>query len=311
MLRENYTEVTEFILLGLTDRVELQPVLFVVFLVIYLITVFGNVSMILLIRTDSKLQTPMYFFLSHLSFVDLCYATNVTPQMLVNLLSKRKTISFLGCFIQFDFFISLGLTDSYMLTAMAYDRYMAICKPLLYGSKMSPGVCLSLVATSYTYGFANGLAQTILMLHLSFCGPNEINHFYCADPPLLVLAFSDTHVNETAMFVVAGSNLMFSLTIILISYIFIFTAILQMRSPEGRRKAFSTWWAHLTGVTMFYGTLFWMYLRLPSEASVEQTKIAAVFYIFLSPMLNPLIYSLWNKDVKRAIRRVMQEKIFV
>ena len=176
---------------------------------------------------------------------------------------------------------------------------------------MSRGVCLSLVATSYTYGFANGLAQTILMLHLSFCGPNEINHFYCADPPLLVLACSDTHVNETAMFVVAGSNLVFSLTIILISYIFIFTAILQMCSPEGRHKAFSTCGSHLTVVTMFYGTLFWMYLRPPSEASVEQTKIAAVFYIFLSPMLNPLIYSLRNKDVKRAIRRVMQEKIFV
>ncbi|XP_043768423.1 olfactory receptor 1030-like [Cervus elaphus] len=311
MLKENYTEVTEFILLGLTDRAELQPVLFVVFLAIYLITVFGNVSMILLIRTDSKLQTPMYFFLSHLSFVDLCYATNVMPQVLVNLLSKRKTISFLGCFIQFDFFISLGLTDSYMLTAMAYDRYMAICKPLLYGIKMSRGVCLSLVAASYIYGFANGLTQTILLLRLSFCGPNEINHFYCADPPLLVLACSDTYVNETAMFVVAGSNLMFSLTIILISYIFICTSILQMCSPEGRHKAFSTCGSHLTVVTMFYGTLFWMYLRSPSVASVEQTKIAAVFYIFLSPMLNPLIYSLRNKDVKRAIRRVIQEKLFV
>ncbi|XP_068844180.1 olfactory receptor 5M10-like [Capricornis sumatraensis] len=311
MLKENYTEVTEFILLGLTDRVELQPVLFAVFLVIYLITVFGNVSMILLIRTDSKLQTPMYFFLSHLSFVDLCYATNVTPQMLVNLSSERKTISFLGCFIQFDLFISLGLTDSYMLTAMAYDRYMAICKPLLYGSKMSRGVCLSLVATSYICGFANGLAQTILMLRLSFCGPNEINHFYCADPPLLVLACSDTYVNETAMFVVAGSNLMCSLTIILISYIAIFTAILQMHSPEGRHKAFSTCGSHLTVVTMFYGTLFWMYLRPPSEASVERTKIAAVFYVFLSPMFNPLIYSLRNKDVKRAIRRVIQEIFFV
>ena len=311
MLKENYTEVTEFILLGLTDRADLQPVLFVVFLVIYLITVIGNMSMILLIRSDSKLQTPMYFFLSHLSFVDLCYATNVTPQMLVNLLSKRKTISFVGCFIQFDFFISLGLTDSYMLTVMAYDRYMAICKPLLYGNKMSRGVCLSLVATSYIYGFANGLTQTILMLHLSFCGPNEINHFYCADPPLLVLACSDTYANETAMLVVAGSNLMFSLTIILVSYIAIFTAILQVRSPEGRHKAFSTCGSHLTAVTMFYGTLFWMYLRPPSEASVEQGKIAAVFYIFLSPVLNPLIYGLRNKDVKRAIRKVIQEKFSV
>ena len=308
MLKENYKEVTEFILLGLTDRVELQPVLFVVFLVIYLITVIGNVSMILLIRTDSKLQTPMYFFLSHLSFVDLCYATTVTPQMLVHFLCKRKTISFLGCFIQFHFFIALVIADYYMLTVMAYDCYVAICKALLYGSKMSRGVCLSLVAAPYSYDFANGLAQTILMLHLSFCGPNEINHFYCADPLLLVLACSDTYVTETAMFVVAGSNLTCSLTVILISYIFIFRAILHIRSAEGRHKAFSTCGSHLTAVTVFYGTLLCMYLRPPSETSVEQGKLVAVFYIFMSPMLNPLIYSLRNKDVKKAIRRVIQEK---
>ena len=311
MLKENYTEVTEFILLGLTDRADLQPVLFVAVLVIYVSTVVGNVGMILLIRTDTKLHTPMYFFLSHLSFVDLCYATNVTPQMLVHFLSKRKTISFLGCFIQFHFFIALVIADYYMLTVMAYDRYVAICKPLLYASKMSRGVCLSLVAVPYTYGFANGLAQTILMLRLSFCGPNEINHFYCADPPLLVLACSDTYVKETAMFAVAGSNLTCSLTIILISYIFIFRAILRIHSAEGRHKAFSTCGSHLTAVSVFYGTLFCMYLRPPSETSVEQGKIVAVFYIFMSPMLNPLIYSLRNKDVKKAIRRVIQEKFFI
>ena len=311
MLKENYTEVTEFILLGLTDRADLQPVLFVVFLVIYLITVISNVSMILLIRTDSKLQTPMYFFLSHLSFVDLCYATTVTPQMLVHFLCKRKTISFLGCFIQFHFFIALVIADYYMLTVMAYDHYVAIGKPLLYGSKVSRGVCLSLVAAPYSYGFANGLAQTILMLRLSFCGPNEINHFYCADPPLLVLACSDTYVKETAMFVVAGFNLMCSLIIIFISYIFIFRAILHIRSAEGRHKAFSTCGSHLTAVTVFYGTLLCMYLRPPSKTSVEQGKIVAVFYIFMSPMINPLIYSLRNKDVKKAIRRVIQDKFFV
>ncbi|XP_047625352.1 olfactory receptor 1030-like [Phacochoerus africanus] len=311
MLKNNYTAVTEFILLGLTDRPELQPLLFVVFLVIYLITVIGNVSMILLIRSDSKLHTPLYFFLSHLAFVDLCYTTTVTPQMLVHFLSKRKTISFLGCFIQFHFIIVLVITDYYLLTVMAYDRYMAIGKPLLYGSKMSQSVCLALVAAPYIYGFANGLAQTILMLRLSFCGPNEINHFYCADPPLLVLACSDTYVKETAMFVVAGFNLTCSLTIILISYIFIFRAILRIRSAEGRRKAFSTCGSHLMAVTVFYGTLFCMYLRPPSEASVEQGEIVAVFYIFVSPMVNPLIYSLRNKDVKGAIRRMFQRKLFV
>ena len=252
----------------------------------------------------------MYFFLSHLSFVDLCYATNVTPQMLVHFLSKRKTISFLGCFIQFHFFIALVIADYYMLTVMAYDHYVAICKPLLYGSKMSQGVCLSLIAAPYIYGFANGLTQTILMLRLSFCGPNEINHFYCADPPLLVLACSDTNFNETAMFVGAGFNLTCSLIIILISYIFIFTAILRDRSAEGRQKAFSTCGSHLTAVTVFYGTLFCMYLRPPSETSVEQGKIVAVFYIFVSPMLNPLIYSLQNKDVKNAVRRMIQRKFF-
>ncbi|XP_053418925.1 olfactory receptor 1030-like [Nycticebus coucang] len=311
MLKKNYTMVTEFILLGLTDRAELQPALFVVFLVIYLVTVSGNVTMILLIRSDWKLHTPMYFFLSHLSFLDLCYATNVTPQMLVHFLSKRKTISFIGCFIQFHFLISLVITDYYMLAAMAYDRYMAICKPLLYDSKMSRCACLSLVVAAYIYGFVNGLAQTILMLRLSFCGPNEINHFYCADPPLMVLACSDTYVKETAMFVVAGSNLTCSLSIILVSYIFIFTAILRIRSAEGRSKAFSTCGSHLTAVTIFYGTLFCMYLRPPSEASVQQGKIAAVFYIFVSPMLNPLIYSLRNKEVKRAIKKVIQKKLLV
>ncbi|XP_007644671.1 LOW QUALITY PROTEIN: olfactory receptor 1030-like [Cricetulus griseus] len=307
MLKKNYTAVTEFIFLGLTDRAELQPVLFVVFLLIYLITVIGNVTMIFLIRSDAKLHTPMYFFLSHLSFVDLCYATTVAPQMLFNFLSKRKNISFIGCIIQFHFFIALVITDYYMLAVMAYDRYMAICKPLLYTSKMSRSVCFSLVAAQYIYGFVNGLIQTVLMLRLTFCGSNEINHFYCADPPLMVLACSDTYVKKTAMFVVAGSNLTCSLTIILISYIFIFSAILRIRSAEGRHKAFSTCGSHLTAVTIFYGTLFCMHLRPPSETSVEQGKIVAVFYIFVSPMLNPFIYSLRNKDVKNAMRKIMQK----
>ena len=198
-----------------------------------------------------------------------------------------------------------------MLKAMTYDCYMANWKPLLYGSKMSWGVYLSLIAATYTYSFANGLTQTIMMLHLSYCGHNEINHFYCVDPPFLVLAYSDTYVNETATFAVAGSNLMFALTIILIFYIAIFTAILQGCSPEGRCKSFSTCGSHLTVVIMFYGTLFWMYLRPPSEASVEQIKNSAVFYVFVSPLLNPLIYSLQNKDVKRSIRKVFQEKLIV
>ncbi|XP_027711517.1 olfactory receptor 5M10-like, partial [Vombatus ursinus] len=173
---------------------------------------------------------------------------------------------------------------------------------------MSKNICISLVTAPYIYSFVNGLIQTILMLRLSFCGPNEINHFYCADPPLMVLSCSDTYIKETAMFIVAGSNLICSLTIILISYMFIFMAILRIRSAEGRRKAFSTCGSHLTAVTIFYGTLFCMHLRPPSETSVEQGKIVAVFYIFLSPMLNPLIYSLRNKDVKDSVKRIVKNK---
>ncbi|XP_037671340.1 olfactory receptor 1030-like [Choloepus didactylus] len=305
MLKKNYTPVTEFILLGLTDDAELQPVLFAVFLLIHLTTVTGNMTMILLIRSDTKLDTPMYFFLSHLSFVDVCYSTTVTPQMLVNFLSKRKTIFFIGCFIQFHFFIALVTTDYYMLTVMAYDHYVAIYKPLLYGSKMSRRTCFSLVAAPYIYGF-----QTILMLCLSFCGPNETNHFYCADPPLLVLTCSDTYVKETAMFVVAGFSHTCSITIILISYIFIFVAILGIHSTEGRSKAFSMCASHLVSVTVFYRTLLCMYLKPTSEISLEQGKIVAVFYIFVSPLLNPFIYSLRNKDVKRTIREVIQKKLY-
>ncbi|XP_074083881.1 olfactory receptor 5M5-like [Macrotis lagotis] len=309
MSKINQTRVTEFILLGLTDRQELQPMLFVIFLVIYLITVVGNLGMIALIRNEPKLHTPMYFFLSHLSFVDLCYSTNVTPQMLVNFLSERKAISFVGCIIQFHFFITLVITDHYILAVMAYDRYVAICNPLLYSIKMSKTICISLVTAPYVYGFVNGLVQTILLLRLSFCGPNEINHFYCADPPLMVLSCSDTYIKKAAMFIVAGSNLTWSLAIILTSYIFIFVAILRIHSTEGRRKAFSTCGSHLTAVTISFGTLFCMYLRPPSETSVEQGKIVAVFYIFVSPMLNPLIYSLRNKDVKDAVKRIVKKKL--
>ncbi|XP_001521872.2 olfactory receptor 1030-like [Ornithorhynchus anatinus] len=306
MSSRNHTEVTEFILLGLKVQAELRPILFIMFLAIYLITVVGNVGMIVLIQITPRLHNPMYFFLSHLSFVDLCYATNISPQMLVHFLSEKKTISFTGCFIQFTIFISLAITEYYLLTVMAYDRYVAICSPLLYGSKMSRGVCVGLVMATYVYGFLNGLIQTALILRLSFCGSNEVNHFYCADPPLLVLSCSDTFVKETAMFVVAGFNLICSLLIILISYGFIFAAILRIRSAEGRLKAFSTCGSHLTVVTIFYGTLLCMHLTPPTERSVEQGKIIAVFYIFLCPMLNPFIYIMRNNDVRDVMNSVLK-----
>uniref|UniRef100_A0A8D0VRF5 Olfactory receptor n=1 Tax=Sus scrofa TaxID=9823 RepID=A0A8D0VRF5_PIG len=282
--QHNGTEATEFILLGLTGQPELQPILFVVFLLIYLITLTRNLGVILLIRFTPQLQTPMYFFLTHLACVDIFYSTNVSPQMLVNFLSKKKSISYVGCLAQCFVFVTLLLTEYYMLGAMAYDRYMAICKPLHYNSRMSRPRCICLVTFPYFWGSTVGTMQVILPSHLSFCGPNTINHFYWI-------------------------NLTGSLFIILISYFFIFITIMRIRSHEGQRKAFSTCGSHLTAVTMFYGSLFCMYLRPANEQSVEQGKIVSVFSIFVSPMLNPFIYSLRNKDVKQGLRRACTRKL--
>ncbi|XP_021103984.1 olfactory receptor 1030-like [Heterocephalus glaber] len=259
--KRNGKETTEFIPLGLISQPELQPVLFVVFLLIYLITLTGNFGMIFLIRLTPRLQTPMYFFLTHLACVDIFYSTNFSPQMLLNFLSERKTISYTGCLTQCFVFVTLILTEYYMLSAMAYDRYMAICNPLHYSSKMSRPICLCLVTLPYLWGSTVGTMQVILTSQLSFCGPNTINHFYCADPPLLMLMRSNTYVKQTALFVSAGLNLTGSLLFILTSYVFIFITILRICSSKGQCKAISTCGSHLTAGSMFYGPLFCMYLR--------------------------------------------------
>ncbi|XP_002926938.1 olfactory receptor 5M11 [Ailuropoda melanoleuca] len=305
----NDSAIREFILLGFTDRPELQPLLFVLFLGVYLATLLGNLGMILLIRLDSRLHTPMYFFLTNLAFVDLCYASNATPQMLTNFLLEKKTITFAGCFTQCYVFIALLLTEFYMLAAMAYDRYVAICNPLRYSMKMSRRVFICLATFPYVYGFSDGLLQAVLTFRLSFCRSNVINHFYCADPPLIKLSCSDTYVKEHAMLISAGFNLSNSLSIILVSYAFIIAAILRIRSAEGRHKAFSTCGSHMMAVTLFYGTLFCMYVRPPTDKTVEESKIIAIFYTFVSPVLNPLIYSLRNKDVKQALKNVLRRNV--
>ncbi|XP_049747869.1 olfactory receptor 5M8-like [Elephas maximus indicus] len=303
IMRSNFTSVNEFILLGLTSHWELQIVFFLLFLVIYMVTVAGNLGMIILIHVNAQLHTPMYFFLSHLSFVDLCFSTNVTPKMLEIFLSEKKTISYSACLVQCYFFIALVHVEIYVLAVMAFDRYMAICNPLLYGSKMSKSVCASLITVPYVYGALTGLMEIMWTYNLVFCGPNEINHFCCADPPLIKLACSDTYKKELSMFVVAGFNFSYSFLVILTSYIYIFPAIFRIQSTEGRRKAFSTCGSHLTAVIIFYAALSFMYLRPPSEESVEQGKMVAVFYTTVIPMLNPMIYSLRNKDVKEALTK--------
>ncbi|XP_012517518.1 PREDICTED: olfactory receptor 5M3 [Propithecus coquereli] len=301
----NFTDVTEFVLVGLTDRREWQVLFFIIFLLVYIITMVGNIGVIMLIKVSPQLNSPMYFFLSHLSFVDVWFSSNVTPKMLENLLSETKTISYTGCLLQCFFFIALVHVEIFILAVMAFDRYMAIGNPLLYGSKMSRVVCIRLISFPYIYGFLTSLAATLWTYGLYFCGKIEINHFYCADPPLIKMACAGTFAKEYTMLILAGINFTYSLTVIIISYLFILIAILRMRSAEGRQKAFSTCGSHLTAVIIFYGTLIFMYLRRPTDESVEQGKMVAVFYTTVIPMLNPMIYSLRNKDVKEAMSKVI------
>nr|XP_056706962.1 olfactory receptor 1019 isoform X2 [Euleptes europaea] len=309
MDKDNHTTVTEFIFLGFTDNPRLEIALFVVFFFIYLANVLGNVGMIFLIIADEQLHTPMYFFLCHLSLVDLGYSTAIAPRMLADFLRQRKVISFSSCATQFAFFVGFVDAECYVLAAMAYDRYMAICRPLHYTTVMSKQVCLVLVIGSYVIGLISLVSHTSLTFSLNFCGSNIINHFFCEIPPLLALSCSDTYVSEILLFSLCGFIELSTILIILISYLFIFVAILRIRSAEGRRKAFSTCASHLTGVTLFYGTVMFMYLRPTSSYSLDQDKWASVFYTVVIPMLNPLIYSLRNKDVKEAFKRVISKKI--
>ncbi|XP_037662233.1 olfactory receptor 5M3-like [Choloepus didactylus] len=299
----NFTDVTEFILLGLTSHPELQLLFFVVFLLVYIITLIGNIGMIILIRIGPQLNSPMYFFLSHLSFAGVWFSSNVTPKMLENLVSDSKTITYPGCIVQCFFFIAFVHVGVFILAMMAFDRYMAIGYPLLYGSRMSRTICIRLISFPYIYSFFISLISTLWTHGLYFCGNIEINHFYCTDPTLIKMACTGTFIKEYTMSTLADLNFSYSLLIIIISYIFILIAILKMHSSEGRKKAFSTCGSHLTTVTIFYGTLFFMYLRSPTEESVEQGKMVAVFYTTVIPMLNPMIYSLRNKDVKEAMNK--------
>ncbi|XP_043827959.1 olfactory receptor 1020-like [Dromiciops gliroides] len=303
---ENQTEVKEFVLLGLSDDPELKLILFVVFFFVYIATMMGNLGMIILITIDSRLHTPMYFFLSSLSFVDACYSSAVTPKMLVNLVAENKAISKNGCAAQFYFFGSFLGTECFLLAVMAYDRYVAICYPLLYSAIMSEKVCFMLVASTFLAGFGNAAVHTGMTFRLSFCASNQINHFYCDTPPLLKLSCSDTRINGIVIMAFSSFNVISCVLMVLISYLFILVTILKMHSAEGRSKAFSTCASHLMAVTIFFGTILFMYLRPTSSYSMQQDKVVSVFYTVVIPMLNPLIYSLKNKDVKDSLKKILQ-----
>ncbi|NXA56490.1 O1020 protein, partial [Nothocercus julius] len=306
MTRENRTTVTEFLLKGLTDHPPTQSLLLIIFLVIYVVTLTGNLVIIILVRLDSHLQTPMYFFLSNLSFIDMCCSTVVTPKMLVNYSAERKAISFAGCLTQLYFYIVFATVECYLLAVMAYDRYVAICNPLRYPVIMSKKVCVFMLSGSYVAGFSNALILVGSALKMSFCGPNIVDHFFCDGPPLIKLACSDTRLNLVLIFVFTGFNEVTTTSVVLISYGCILSTVLRIRSATGRSKAFNTCASHLTVVTIFYGTLLFMYLRPSSSYSLGRDKIISVFYVVVTPMLNPLIYSLRNKEVKDALKRARE-----
>ncbi|XP_052037145.1 putative olfactory receptor 5AK3 [Apodemus sylvaticus] len=312
MTQRNATEVTDFYLLGFAVQKNTQCILFIVFLVIYVTSMVGNTGMILLINTNSRLQTPMYFFLKNLAFVDICYTSAITPKMLQSFMVEDCSISYAGCVIQLLVYATFATSDCYLLAVMAVDRYVAICKPLRYPIIMSRQVCIQLVAFSYLMGSINSSVHTGFTFSLSYCNSKTIDHFFCDVVPIISLSCSNIDINIMLLIVFVGFNLTFTVLVIIFSYIYIMAAILKMSSTAGRKKTFSTCASHLTAVTIFYGTLAYMYLQPHSDNSEENMKVASVFYGIVIPMLNPLIYSLRNKEVKEGFkamsRRILRLK---
>ncbi|KAM9015764.1 uncharacterized protein PRD47_008642 [Ara ararauna] len=309
MAEENQTkQVTELTLVGLTDDLRLQVPLFILFLLIYFITLVGNLGMVVLIRSSAQLRSPMYFFLSNLSLLDACYSSVVAPKALKNLLMEKKTISVIGCATQLYFFIAFGTTECFLLAAMAYDRYTAICKPLLYSSIMSHRVCMLLVVSSYVLGLLHSWVHTEFTFSLPLCQPAKVNHFYCKITPVLALSCSDTRVNRSLIFGLGGLVEVVTISAVLASYVFILAAVSRISSAQGRYKAFSTCTSHLAGVTIFHGSILALNFRPGSDSSLSTDKVFAVFYSLVVPMLNPLIYSLRNREVKKALRDFVRWK---
>ncbi|XP_030401197.1 olfactory receptor 5V1-like [Gopherus evgoodei] len=302
---KNQTTVTEFILLGLSSDPQMQIFLFFLFLVIYLITLGGNIVIMVVITADSPLHTSMYFFLFHLSFVDICYSSVTVPKMLMKFLAEQKTISVNGCIAQmFHFILSAG-AEIFILSAMAYDRYAAICDPLHYMQTMSKGICVQLGSGSWTMGFFYALLNTAFALKLHFCEPNQINHFSCELPPLLQLSCTETVTNQVVLLTSAVEFVLSSFLLTLISYIHIISTILRIRSAEGRHKAFFTCSSHLIVVGLLYVTGFLQYTKPSSVSSVVLDEIFSIQYSMLTPMLNPIVYTLKNKEVKTTLRNIL------
>ncbi|XP_037356773.1 olfactory receptor 2W3-like [Talpa occidentalis] len=294
-----------FVLLGFSDRPRLERVLFVVILIAYLLTLLGNATIILVSRLDPQLHTPMYFFLTHLSFLDLCFTTTSIPQLLYNLSGRDKTISYAGCAVQLCLFLGLGGVECLLLAVMAYDRFVAVCKPLHYMVIMNPRLCLVLVSVAWGCGAANSLAMSPVTLHLPRCGHRKLDHFLCEMPALIRIACVDTAAVEATVFVLGVIIVLTPLILILISYGCIVRAVLHVRAASGLQKVFNTCGSHLTVVSLFYGNIIYMYMQPGNSSSQDQGKFLTLFYNIVTPLLNPLIYTLRNKDVKGALRRLL------
>ncbi|XP_004443674.1 PREDICTED: olfactory receptor 8G1-like [Ceratotherium simum simum] len=311
MTVRNHSTVIEFILVGLTEEPEHQLPLFLLFLGIYVVTVVGNLGMITLIGFSSHLHTPMYYFLSSLSFIDFCQSSIITPKMLINFVTVRNIISYPACMTQLYFFLVFVISECHMLAVMAYDRYIAICNPLLYNVTMSNQICSWMVFGVYIMGLTDATAHTGCMLRVLFCKADIINHYFCDLFPLLELSCSSTYINEVVVLCFSAFNILTPTLAILGSYVFIIASILRIRSTEGRSKAFSTCSSHISAVALFFGSATFMYLQPSSVSSMDQGKVSSVFYTIIVPMLNPLIYSLRNKDVKVALNKILEKRCFL
>uniref|UniRef100_A0A8C3WU86 Olfactory receptor n=1 Tax=Catagonus wagneri TaxID=51154 RepID=A0A8C3WU86_9CETA len=302
----NHSGVTDFILVGFRVRPELHILLFMIFLLVYMMILLGNVGMMAVIMTDPRLNTPMYFFLGNLSFVDLFYSSVIAPKAMINFWSESKTISFAGCVTQLFLFALFIVTEGFLLAVMAYDRFIAICNPLLYSVQMSTRLCTQLVAGCYFCGCISSILQTSMTFTLSFCASRAIDHFYCDDRPLQTISCSDLYIHKMVSFFLCIIIIFPTIIVIIVSYVYIVSTVLKIRSSEGRKKVFSTCSSHLGVVSVLYGAIIFMYF-IPDRYP-ELNKVASLCYTLVTPMLNPLIYSLRNKDVKEALGKILVEK---
>ncbi|XP_048190088.1 olfactory receptor 1361-like [Perognathus longimembris pacificus] len=304
MEENNQTTVIEFILLGFSGQSDQEEVFFGLFLGSYLLTLIGNLLIIMAITCDPHLHTPMYFFLANLSSVDICFSSVTVPKTLVNHIVGSKSISFVGCMTQMYFFITFGNMDGFLLSTMAYDRYVAICRPLHYTLIMRPRLCALLVAVSWVITNMHALLHTLLLVRLTFCADNTVHHFFCDPYPLLKLSCSDTFINDMAAFTEGGVIFLTPFTCIVVSYACIFSSVLRLPSARGIRKALSTCGSHLTVVSLFYGAVLGVYMH-PSSSFSAQDMVAAVLFTVMTPLLNPFIYSLRNRDIKASLRKII------